>query len=94
VGPKEAISLLGVPLRQAMFWVPCAGHLALGVSLLSYAGSVWVGVQADVGLIPDPEEILSNFDVELKALRAGRRAQAARRSRRTRKTRSRAGSAS
>jgi diacylglycerol O-acyltransferase / wax synthase len=97
VGPKEAISLLGVPLRQAMFWVPCAGHLGLGVSLLSYAGRVWVGVQADVGLIPHPEQILANFELELKALRAGRRAQATRRSRRTRKartTRSGAGSAS
>ncbi len=87
MGPKEAISLLGVRLRQAMFWVPCAGHLGLGVSLLSYAGRVWVGIQSDVGLIPDPEEILTNFELELKALRAGRRVQTTRRSRRTRKAR-------
>lgn len=78
VGPKQAISLLGVPLRQAMFWVPCAGHLGLGVSLLSYAGNVWVGIQADVGLIPDPEELLRNFELELRALRASRPRQAAR----------------
>jgi diacylglycerol O-acyltransferase / wax synthase len=71
VGPKQTISFLGVRVRQAMFWVPCAGHLGLGVSLLSYGGRVWVGVQADVGLIPDPEKILAGFEEELKVLRAG-----------------------
>jgi diacylglycerol O-acyltransferase / wax synthase len=70
VGPREAISILGTRLRQAIFWVPCAGHLGLGVSLLSYAGSVWVGLQADVSLTPDPEQILVAFEEELKALRA------------------------
>ena len=81
VGPKEAISLLGVRVRQAMFWVPCAGHLGLGVSLLSYAGRVWVGVQADVGLIPNPEQILAGFEEELKVLRTlRRRAESKRRS--------------
>ena len=97
VGPKESISLLGVRLRQAMFWVPCAGHLGLGVSLLSYAGSVWVGVQADVGLVPEAEELLANFELELKALQAGRRVPWTRRSRRARKprtTRSEKGTAS
>jgi hypothetical protein len=69
VGPPETLSILGAPLRQAMFWVPCAGHLGLGVSLLSYAGNVWVGVQADVGLIPHPEKILTAFEEELKVLR-------------------------
>jgi diacylglycerol O-acyltransferase / wax synthase len=69
VGPREAIWILGARLRQAMFWVPCAGHLGLGVSLLSYAGSAWVGVQVDGGLIPDPEQILTAFEEELKALR-------------------------
>jgi WS/DGAT/MGAT family acyltransferase len=73
VGPKEPISLLGVRLRQAMFWVPCAGHLGLGVSLLSYAGRVWMGVQTDVGLIPDPERILTGFEEEMNALRGGGR---------------------
>jgi diacylglycerol O-acyltransferase / wax synthase len=70
VGPKETISLLGVRVRQTMFWVPCAGHLGLGVSLLSYAGRVRVGIQSDVGLVPDPEEILAGLEEELKAVRA------------------------
>jgi diacylglycerol O-acyltransferase / wax synthase len=86
MGPREPISLLGVRLRQAMFWVPCAGHLALGVSLLSYAGRIWMGVQSDVGLIPDPERILDGFEEEMNALRAGwRRSDRKRRSHRARR---------
>jgi diacylglycerol O-acyltransferase / wax synthase len=72
VGPREPLFILGARLRQAMFWVPCAGHLGLGVSLLSYGGGVWVGVQSDVGLVPDPERILSAFEEELEALGVSR----------------------
>jgi 3-deoxy-D-arabino-heptulosonate 7-phosphate (DAHP) synthase class II len=39
------------------------------VSLLSYAGRVWVGVQSDVSLVPDPERIVSAFEEEVEALR-------------------------
>jgi WS/DGAT/MGAT family acyltransferase len=69
IGPGEPLTILGARLRQAMFWVPCAGHLGLGVSLLSYAGRVWVGVQSDVSLVPDPERIVSAFEEEVEALR-------------------------
>jgi WS/DGAT/MGAT family acyltransferase len=69
IGPPKEISLLGSRLRQAMFWVPCAGHLGLGISMLSYAGQVWVGVQSDVGLVPDPERIVAAFEEEVVALR-------------------------
>jgi hypothetical protein len=72
IGPREPLWILGSKLRQAMFWVPCAGHLGLGVSLLSYAGQVWVGVHTDVGLIPDPQAIVSAFEEELEALRVRR----------------------
>ncbi len=72
IGPREPLTILGSRLRQAMFWVPCAGHLGLGVSLLSYAGHVWVGVHSDVSLVPDPERIVSAFEEELDALRPTR----------------------
>lgn len=71
IGPQKPLSILGAPLRQAMFWVPCAGHLGLGVSLLSYAGQVWVGVHSDAGLVPDPERIVSAFEDELAVFMAG-----------------------
>ena len=74
VGPRNRISIAGAPLRQAMFWVPSAGRLGLGVSLLSYAGKVWMGLQCDAGLVPDPEKVLVGFEEELAALLELRRA--------------------
>ena len=70
VGPREVISIAGAPLRQAMFWVPSAGHLGLGASLLSYAGKVWLGLQSDEGLVPDPGRILAEFELEVEELKA------------------------
>jgi hypothetical protein len=68
VGPREPMSLCGARMRQAMFWVPCAGRLGLGISLLSYAGDVAIGIQSDVGLIPDPERLLDGFHAEVDTL--------------------------
>lgn len=67
-GPREPVSLAGRPVRRAMFWVPEAGGLGLGLSLLSYAGEVQLGVVADAGLVPDPEALAAAFDAELDEL--------------------------
>jgi len=68
VGPRQPIAIAGAPLREAMFWVPSAGRLALGVSLLSYADKVWMGLQCDAGLIPDPAGVLDGFAAEVEEL--------------------------
>ncbi len=73
VGPRQPIAIAGAPLREAMFWVPSAGRLALGVSLLSYADKVWMGLQCDAGLIPDPAGVLDGFAAEVEELLALRR---------------------
>ncbi len=68
VGPRVPIRFIGREMRQAMFWVPSAGRLGLGVSLLSYAGRVWLGVQADAGLVPDPDTLMTGFADEIQSL--------------------------
>jgi diacylglycerol O-acyltransferase / wax synthase len=68
VGPRQEISIAGAPLREAMFWVPSAGRLALGVSLLSYAGKAWLGLQCDAEVIPDPTALLAGFGAEVEEL--------------------------
>ncbi len=60
-GPQEPLTFAGRLLRQIMFWVPQSGRLGLGVSILSYAGEVRVGVAADAGLIPDPERLVQEY---------------------------------
>ncbi len=49
-----------------MFWVPQAAHLGLGVSILSYAGQVRLGVVTDVGLVPDPAALIEAFQDEMR----------------------------
>jgi hypothetical protein len=68
IGPGEPIYLAGAPLESLMFWV-LSGRLGLGVSILSYAGRVWLGVITDEGLVPDPEEIIAGFQAEFDELR-------------------------
>jgi diacylglycerol O-acyltransferase len=67
-GPKEPLYLAGVPMHSMMFWVPQSARLALGVSILSYAGQVRLGVATDAGLLPDPQAIIDAFDDEMKAM--------------------------
>jgi diacylglycerol O-acyltransferase len=67
-GPREEIYLAGKAVRSMMFWVPQAAHLGLGVSILSYAGQVRLGVATDAGLIPQPQEIIDAFQDEMNTL--------------------------
>lgn len=60
-GPEQRLTMAGRPLTDLMFWVPQSGRLGLGVSIISYAGEVRVGVAADAGLIPDPQELVDEF---------------------------------
>ena len=64
-GPREPLYLAGSRIQDMMFWVPSPGSLSLGISILSYAGNVMVGVATDAGLIPDPEAIVEGIHVEL-----------------------------
>ena len=68
IGPREELFLAGAPLKGLMFWVPQSGRLGIGVSILSYAGSVWMGVMTDAGLVPDPEAIIAGFQAEFDEL--------------------------
>ena len=70
-GPRKQIYLAGSPLSGMMFWVPQSARLGLGVSILSYAGEVRVGVASDAGLIPDPDSIIQAFQDEMRAALAG-----------------------
>jgi diacylglycerol O-acyltransferase len=68
-GPRQPLHLLGRKVRDVMFWVPQSGDLGLGVSLLSYAGTVRIGVGADASVMPDPEVLVDAFVAELELLR-------------------------
>ena len=67
-GPKEPLYFAGSEIKNMMFWVPRAGDVGLGVSILSYNGKVSVGIAADEGLMPDGEALLEGFEAELAHL--------------------------
>ena len=79
-GPRTAMRIGGVALRQLLFWVPQAGSIGTGVSLISYRGLVQFGVMADRGLIAEPSRLTAAFGEEFARLAA----RVAPRSRRTR----------
>lgn len=67
-GPRAPLRFAGATIDGVMFWVPQSGRLGLGVSVLSYAGQVRVGVAADERLVPDPSAVVAEFHAALDAL--------------------------
>lgn len=64
-GIREPRYLAGCRIREKMFWVPQAGNIGLGISVISYAGQVQFGVVADEAILTDPEVFLSGCLKEL-----------------------------
>jgi diacylglycerol O-acyltransferase / wax synthase len=64
-GPRETIFLAGTPVSGLMFWVPQSGRLGLGISILSYAGNIFVGIAVDAELIPEPRALVTAFAAEI-----------------------------
>ena len=69
-GPREELYLGGRAIRELFFWVPQSGRLGLGISIISYAGHVRLGIASDAGLVPDPEVVVEGFHEEFEELRA------------------------
>lgn len=67
-GPQEPLHVLGAPIETLMFWVPQAGEIRLGISILSLNGSVRVGVSADAAYMPDPSRLADAFVDEFEGL--------------------------
>ncbi len=51
-----------------MFWVPQAGDIGLGLSILSYNGRLRVGMMSDAAVIADPELVMQRVTAEFEHL--------------------------
>jgi WS/DGAT/MGAT family acyltransferase len=60
-GPRQPLFMAGSKISDLVFWIPTPGNLGLGISFISYAGKITLGITSDQGLIPDPETILDYF---------------------------------
>jgi diacylglycerol O-acyltransferase / wax synthase len=68
-GPQIPLYIAGKELDGLMAWVPQAGRVALGLSIISYNQKVFIGVNSDAGLLPDPDAFIEAFYEEFELLR-------------------------
>lgn len=67
-GPKAHISIAGTEVTGLLFWVPTSGPVGVGLSLISYAGQLIIGINVDAQLMPDVERFRELLDGELSSL--------------------------
>lgn len=67
-GPKNALYLAGSKLTQPMFWVPQSGNIGIGMSILSYDGTVQFGITVDKAIHADPDAVMDYFLQSFQAL--------------------------
>ncbi|VAW41494.1 Wax ester synthase/acyl-CoA:diacylglycerol acyltransferase, partial [hydrothermal vent metagenome] len=67
-GPPMPLYMAGQKIEGLMFWVPQTGRVSLGISIISYANKVFLGIASDAGLVPDPDLILEGFYDEFEIL--------------------------
>lgn len=70
-GPTEALHMLGRRLSSVLVWAPVSGDVALGVSMLSYAGTMRMNVSADARVVRDPGLIVKAFEELFERTLAG-----------------------
>lgn len=69
-GPQDELHLCGAEIAEVMFWVPSAGKVGLGLSMLSYRGTVQLGVASDASQLAEPHRLADAFEAEVAALAA------------------------
>lgn len=67
-GPLSARYLAGSRIDDMMFWVPQAGDIGIGLSILSYDGRFRIGLMSDRGLLPQPGQVLERVRAEFARL--------------------------
>jgi WS/DGAT/MGAT family acyltransferase len=68
-GPQVPLYLCGQKISEMYFWVPQSGSMGIGVSVLTYAGQVHIGMIADRNLVSDPRRVVDLFAPEFERLR-------------------------
>jgi diacylglycerol O-acyltransferase / wax synthase len=64
-GPRHRISVAGAEMTGLLFWVPTSGPVGVGLSLISYAGQLTIGIMVDAALVPDVADLRTLLDEEL-----------------------------
>ncbi|MBE2223432.1 MAG: wax ester/triacylglycerol synthase family O-acyltransferase [Anaerolineae bacterium] len=68
-GPSEARYFAGQKIENGMFWAPQPARVGLGITIFSFADKVYVGVNADPKVMPDPDMFVECVVAEFEAMR-------------------------
>lgn len=71
-GPQVPAFVAGRRLRAMLFWVPQRSSIGIGISILTLAGGLRLGVISDTAVVPDPEVLVRAFEDEIAELRRRR----------------------
>jgi hypothetical protein len=69
-GPTHELTLGGRKVRTLMYWVPQRASIGVGISILTFAGQVQLGVIADTELVSDPALLVRSIEAEFDDLEA------------------------
>lgn len=61
-GPQQILYLGGQKVTQGIFWAPQRANIGVGLSIFSYGGGIRVGVYSDECVIPNPREVVEEFE--------------------------------
>ncbi|MCA9780076.1 MAG: DUF1298 domain-containing protein, partial [Candidatus Eremiobacteraeota bacterium] len=67
-GPREALFMAGSRIDSVMYWVPQSGQLAVGISVMSYAGEMRLGVTTDASVYSSPQTMVDDFMAALEEM--------------------------
>ena len=70
-GPQAPLYLCGQRIAEMYFWVPQSGSMGIGVSILSYAGKVFLGMITDRDTHPGPAAGRGQVRPGIRAAAAG-----------------------
>lgn len=67
-GPNKPLHFAGRRLEELMFWVPRAGSIGLGISIISYVDDILLGFAVDASHVSDPHELVEAYEAEWHAM--------------------------
>ena len=68
-GPEEERYLAGQKIESGMFWAPQSGRVGLGITIFSFGGNAYIGINADPKVMPDPEVFVEYLVAEYEGMK-------------------------
>jgi diacylglycerol O-acyltransferase len=69
-GPQVPLYVAGQKVEGMMGWAPLTADQVMSFTIYSYDGTVFVGIAADAGLVPDHQQIVAGFAAAFRRLEA------------------------